>query len=495
MRYWLSLVALAAGCSSDGEATPDADTSHFEQDFSQNQMLPLDLLFVIDDSSSMTTVQANLSAGFPVFINILTSLPVRPQMHLALTTTSMGAGAFTPNVPGCMAPDLGNFVDSPRNPMDPTACTSNHLNVGEHYLIDEDAGATRNYTGDLATTFGCLANVGSNGCEFEQPLAAARAALGDPMMNLQPPSGNAGFLRDDSVLAVILITNEDDCSVPPDSQLFDPSQNALTDPLGPLTSFRCTEFGILCGGQMPPRQAAGPLANCASNDTRATTDPLHSLVPLQFYVDYLRRLKSDPKRVVAAAVAGPSDPFAVVIDQQTGFPTLQHSCQSTNGTFGDPGVRLTGLVDALGTGGLSESICQNSWSDVWSMIALKIGRALPNDCVANVVGDAQSGFTTPLLPAQDAVADSSRYSCTVKDIQYLGTPQQTTLDTLQPCQPGGQTSGQCYALIGDQKCTVSGVKLAICRNGFDPTNSAMPCPMGGSLANGVTTVLTCQTVH
>src|SRR5690349_10267474 len=135
MRYWWSLAVLVAGCSSDGQAAmPDADTSHFEQNFSQNLTRPVDILFVMDDSSSMTTVQQSLVAGFPVFINILTSLPVRLDMHLGLTTTSMGAGAFTASVPGCTAPDLGQFVDVPRSPMDPTSCTTNHLNAGEHFF-------------------------------------------------------------------------------------------------------------------------------------------------------------------------------------------------------------------------------------------------------------------------------------------------------------------------------------------------------------------------
>src|SRR6516225_9551618 len=34
---------------------------------------PIDLLFLIDDSSSMTQVQQNLAANFPVLLNTLTS--------------------------------------------------------------------------------------------------------------------------------------------------------------------------------------------------------------------------------------------------------------------------------------------------------------------------------------------------------------------------------------------------------------------------------------
>src|SRR5262249_13138248 len=155
--------------------------------------------------------------AFPVFINILTSLPVRPDMHLAITTTSMGAGAFTATLPGCMAPQLGNFVTTARTATDP-ACTDNHLNDNEHFFSDTANGSVKTYRGDLAAAMGCLVQVGANGCGFEQPLAAARAALGDPMMNLPAPAGNANFLRDDALLAVIFVTNEDDCSVPPDSQ-------------------------------------------------------------------------------------------------------------------------------------------------------------------------------------------------------------------------------------------------------------------------------------
>src|SRR5262249_59114045 len=107
-------------------------------------------------------------------------------------------------------------------------------------------------------------------------LAAVERALGP-----NAPSGNAGFLRDYAFLGIVLITDEDDCSAPADSQLFDPSQNSNADPLGPLASFRCTEFGILCGGQSPPRLAAGPLSNCVSNAARAHAAPSHPRGPTQ----------------------------------------------------------------------------------------------------------------------------------------------------------------------------------------------------------------------
>jgi hypothetical protein len=472
----------------------DGGPPSFQQNFSTGA-LPLDLLFMVDDSSNMNQVQDNLAINFPVFVNILESLPVRPDLHLAVVTSDMGAGAFTASVPGCMAPDLGNFVSTPRAPADPTACATNRLNSGEHFIIDAHGGTQKNYTGDLAPTFGCLAQVGSSGCGFEHQLAAVRAALGDPMMSLPAPAGNANFLRDDAVLGIIWVTNEDDCSAPPNSELFDPNQNSLSDPLGPLSSFRCTEFGILCSGQKPPRQAAGPLANCVSNDGAAATDPLHSLVPVQFYRDYFRRVKTIPNRIFAAAIAAPTDPFVVVVDPQTGFPGLQASCNTVNGDYGIPGVRLKQLVDSFGANGTYASVCNNSYSDTLSVIANGIGRVLSDSCVNGVIASTNSGFTMAIpTPAPGLVVDPNVFSCSVTDIQYLGTPMEQRLDTLLPCSPVGNTSGQCFAFLGDPACG-TGIKLAVCRNGFDPANPSNPCPPGpNQVPDGVTEVLSCRTV-
>jgi hypothetical protein len=466
-------------------------TSHnfFEQNLNNN----IDILFLVDDSSSMTTVQQNVAQNLPVFINILTSLPTRPNMHIAVTTSSMGAGAFTSSVPGCTSPDLGNFVNSARSPMDPTACTTNHLNSGEHFFIDTNGGATVNYTGQLATAFGCIAQVGANGCGFEHQMAGVRAALGDTSMNLPAPAGNANFLRDDAYLAIVWITNEDDCSAPPDSELFDPSQNGVSDPLGPLASFRCTEFGILCNGQKPPRQAAGPLQGCVSNDQLAQSDPKHSLVPAQFYIDYFKRVKSVPNHIIAAAIVAPTDPFAVVIDQQTGFPSLQHSCSATNGTFGDPAVRIKQIVDSFGNLGTITNICQNSYADAFGVIANLIGRQLGRQCVDGVLAKAPD-FTMPVTVSPGQVVDPNTVSCTVDDVQYIGTPMQKDLRTLPPCNTGGQSSGACWALIGDAMCGASGAKVLVCRNGFNPSDTAMPCPMGGTVEDGVTAVINCATI-
>jgi hypothetical protein len=296
-----------------------------------------------------------------------------------------------------------------------------------------------------------------------------------------------------------LITNEDDNSTPPDSQLDDPNQNAVTDPLGPLASFRNTEFCVTCDGLMAnsgriPRQAGGPYANCRSNDPLFYSDPLHACLPMQLYIDYFKRVKKTPNHVILAAISAPTDPFAVIVDQQTGFPALQHSCSSSNGTFGDPAVRIKQVTDSVGALGSFTSICQNSYADAFGVIANLIGRQLGRQCVDGVLAKAPDFTAAIPTPTNGMVVDPTTVSCTVDDVQYIGTPMQKDLRTLPPCATGGQATGACWALIGDDKCMPSGAKVTVCRNGFDPTNAAMPCPMGGTVEDGVTAVINCATL-
>src|SRR5262245_57614282 len=227
-RFSLALVGLVTlwACNDRKIQVPSpAPGGQSQNFFEQNVNNDIDILFLIDNSGSMGDVQTNLVQNFPVFIDVLKNLPSGlPNVHIGITTSSMGAGAFTSTVQSCQTPDLGNFVDTPRIRGGTTACQQNQLNSGAHFIEALNNEAQKNYTGDLSTVFSCLAEVGDQGCGFEHHLAGVRAALGDPMGSVQPAPNNGGFLRENAFLAVIIIGNEDDCSAPPDTLLFDPSQ-------------------------------------------------------------------------------------------------------------------------------------------------------------------------------------------------------------------------------------------------------------------------------
>jgi hypothetical protein len=65
-----------------------------------------------------------------------------------------------------------------------------------------------------AMTFACVANVGTNGNGHEQPLDAAQLALTDRVAD----GKNAGFMRTEALLAIVILTDEDDQSVDPKNQ-------------------------------------------------------------------------------------------------------------------------------------------------------------------------------------------------------------------------------------------------------------------------------------
>src|SRR5262249_8144002 len=142
------------------------------------------------------------------------------------------------------------------------ACARASLNADQHFIVNNMG--MPNYQGDIADVFSCIAQLGDQGCGFEHQLASVLRALGAD--GVAPPAQNNGFLRPDAYLQVVLVTNEDDCSAPPDSDLFDSSSMTVTDPLGPMQSYRCNEFGHLCSGQKPPRQPASQvdLGMCVS---------------------------------------------------------------------------------------------------------------------------------------------------------------------------------------------------------------------------------------
>src|SRR5262249_42786113 len=272
-RLLPALVMAAIGCVDQVYVGPPEDPglgpSHVPPPDGRppRSIFQLDLLFVIADSPSMAPVQQHVVQSFPYFLQELRQpLGALPDLHIGILTGNMGAGAYTPVVPGCERPDGGNLVAQARAATD-VLCETARIQGSAQFLEVLGDGSWGNFAGRLSDAFRCLAAVGTAGCPFQQPLFAVEAALGP-----NAPPGNRDFLRPGAFLAILFISDQDDCSVPADSLLFDPSQRAVSDPLGPLTSFRCLDAQLRCGGQPLPRSWSGPLADCRLDDSRAATD-------------------------------------------------------------------------------------------------------------------------------------------------------------------------------------------------------------------------------
>ena len=152
----------------------------------------VDMLVVVDDSSETRLMQDNLVRNFPTFMNRLMDPPRAPRPPHRGDQHRHGRGRRIDrrvrrdrrqerHLPVPAARHLHRRPDSRRaQPSSPTTATN------------------RNYTGNLADVFGCIAALGESGCGFEHQLAAITRALGAD--GQPPPAENQGFLRPDAFL-------------------------------------------------------------------------------------------------------------------------------------------------------------------------------------------------------------------------------------------------------------------------------------------------------
>jgi hypothetical protein len=371
----------AAGCGRTqldaGTPLPAGSGISTVPTFNESVNSDLDIVFLIDNSGSMREEQDNLGRNFPVFISALEGLPEGlPNVHIGVLSSDLGAGRFSGQmVEGCnrIGGDRGIFQALPR--ANGGACRGPQTGT---YLTAN--GTKTNFGGSISDALSCIAALGTSGCGFEHQLGSIRRALGGDAGGV--PAENAGFLRDDALLAIVIITDEDDCSAPDDTDLFDPSQTLVTDPLGPLDSFRCNEFGHLCDGVPPPRtMAASNLMNCQSNENGRLTR-------IGDFVDFFKSLKASPDDVIVAAITGPATPYSVelrpVRNRPAGVtqnePRILPSCMSTNGSAA-PAVRIKQFVDAFGVNGTLESICDGDFSPAMARIGDKIAGRVRHQCL------------------------------------------------------------------------------------------------------------------
>ena len=368
--------ALGCGSSSGGTSSPDAAPPDAGPPLPTRDV---DVLFVVENSGSMSEPQGALARSFGRFMDVLKGLPGGvPNLHVAVVSSDMGAN---PEIPSCTYSGEGTFQASPHAP-----CTDAML--GGATFISNDDGVP-NHGGDLRDVFSCIVRLGVVGCSFEQHLASMARALGADGAGPQP-AANQGFLRKDATLAIIVIANEDDCSTidGASSALFSVGDtNRIDSTYGPVTSFRCNEFGHLCDGQPPSRQAPGgaidaavSYEDCVSNEQSAYLRSVAS------YVDLIRGLKAAPSdRILVAGLVGvpPGKPSAsipytvyfgppVTGTAEAPWPAIGTVCQSSNASYASPAIRLNQFVRGFGANGLVFSVCEDDYDPVMATIAEKL---------------------------------------------------------------------------------------------------------------------------
>jgi len=155
----------------------------------------MDIVFVVDNSGSMAEEQSNLASNFPMFASLLQSYQVNGMpldYRVAITTTGR---TIDYNV------DLGGgFGTLPEHEDGENGAFQNNCNSPKRWLEPSDP--------NMAQTLACRANVGTSGPGIEMPLLMSKWSLNERVQD----NTNAGFLRDDALLAIVMLTDEDDSS-------------------------------------------------------------------------------------------------------------------------------------------------------------------------------------------------------------------------------------------------------------------------------------------
>ena len=133
-------------------------------------MAEVDILWVVDNSHSMSEEQDLLADAFDDFVQNLEETNI--DFHLAVVSTDM---------------DLDN--------------NKRGVMLGAPHVLTVD---TPSYKGHFKTRV----KVGTNGSDKEKGITAALTALTEPLAS----GKNEGFLREDATLAVIFVSDENDCS-------------------------------------------------------------------------------------------------------------------------------------------------------------------------------------------------------------------------------------------------------------------------------------------
>ena len=369
-----ALLLLLFGCADAPSQGPTTTHVVESASFPAIERHAVDLLFQIDNSNGTSDYQNAIAIAIPTLLAPLAST----DLHIGVATSDLGSSGAEPvgtvGQGGCAGwGDDGRFRTSGA-PVRGTFI--------EH-------GETTNYDGELRDVLLRMLRIGSTGCGFEQPLAATRRAL----------EVNAGFLRSEAALAIVMFADEDDCSIK--STNADAFLTKDTTSLGPLTSFRCTLQGLLCD---EPMDVIGEKHNCRPNPySPYLEDPAITR-------DAFAKLGVD--RVTVSAIVGPASPVVVERRQINGITqtALGHACgfnSPTGPITADPAVRIVSVVDSFASRGSPELVCTDDVAPKLARIGMAIQRSLGIACLdtSKLADTLDTPGIQPACETRDVIGD------------------------------------------------------------------------------------------
>jgi hypothetical protein len=448
-----------------GGSLPELSGSREETDFYvlMSPERKVDILFMVDNSPSMDPKQRALAAGFPKLLEVLRTHPAgMPDLHVGVVSSDMGAGQGEASGGSCML--LGNqgilWGNDPN--ADPSLDRNRYATVknfkngcgmesGARWISDvqntDGLGRVTNYKGEMSDVFACLATaVGVGGCGYEHQLQAVRVALnpivGDGTPNSAINPQNVGFLRQRAFLAVVLVTDEDDCSADPDGRynggLFAPRN------IWDSASLRCAARGHVCNGRDIPNYDpntgytgsepfVAKFADCAAKeDTNPRDYTKLPLIRVRDLVDSVAHAKDRPDdQILASGIigwpeGGLADAEYRIDKDDTSMPVEQRKmwdympiCKRDDVKSDDGnlykaygGLRLKAFLDGFKRAEEPNlfSICNPDFSEAMTKIGKSIGRMMGVGCISFPLADT------------DAELSGIQPECQVEQRGFCDTP-------------------------------------------------------------------------
>ncbi len=432
MRTHLATILLATSACQHVVEIPNTEPASIHaKRISSNRNL--DLLFVIDDSASTNDKQVVFASNLPVMAAALDNFPGgRPNLHIGVvsSTVDIGVDGFANGGEGCPHPD-----PTDDGLLHNTATVEGCSPPDGQFITDIGTASgprVTNYTGSLAETLSCIAQLGSSGCGFEAPLEGMKRALDGSRAE------NAGFLRPDAYLGIIILTDEDDCSV------ADPTLFSLPPATVGPGDFRCQPLNAYDCDQPISATTGGTYTNCTVHHGGYLHDPAE-------YAGFLATLK-DPLQMVVALIAGDPSPTiatgALTIDGATQALALEPTCNATingNPDIGRPANRLFEFTREFGDQGVFQSVCQSDYSAAITAIGNSVF-AMMSPCLEGDISPTDTDLTNPgIQPA-----------CTVVDQVQVGTAseQDTAIPACQMLDASTPEAGvrPCWWVSPDTTC-------------------------------------------
>lgn len=452
------------------------------------------ILFVIDNSGSMAEEQVKLVEAAGVLFEQLDA--VGANYRVAFTTTDAGnplCPATTPEFGSFVASscetrldeflfdngtvDARDFACSDLCSLDAAALAIQPTSVDfdtsskPRPWIERIEGVTNlPPTTDPVEAFKCFAPQGIAGCGFESPLEAMYLAL---TRTQDSEDDNFGFARAGGVLAVVMLTDEADCSANPEwAEIFaaDGNQTFWSDPAAATPSSAvCWNAGVTCSGDPSQYDSCEPAnKNVDGGEATGFADADAVLYPLARYDDLLDGIEQQQQdfnafreilfTLIAGVQGNGADWSVSYADAQDPEYQLSYGigpgCTSVAGDTAVPPVRMLAVAEAIEGPYASEplraySICEADYAAAMAGLAERITAQFPPLCHTRCVADGE--LSTPQLepicvveesfPGEDETQDVLE-CMRAADHTYLIDPETGTYQL-----PG--SADVCYAALVD----------------------------------------------